>query len=232
MYGISLSCFALFYNRPSRRQVTTSVPVNRAAHVPGIPAVSRFPGCVTTNPGKHFRRRIAIRPGNKGNRRWFEDFGEGTITAGKAEVTLDPDFAAVVDTAKLHVFITGHDAHHLHVPQRMATGFAVAVDADGLAVRGIKATDVNSTFTYRVVAKRKDVAAPRLAKFAVPQEIKVPALVIPPTPAQTAKPASAPVVVVPPMPPMPLMPLMPPTPPMPPMPPLPPNIGKGGGQKG
>ncbi len=30
---------------------------------------------------------------------WFEDFGTGTITAGKAEVTLDPDFAAVVDTA-------------------------------------------------------------------------------------------------------------------------------------
>ena len=29
---------------------------------------------------------------------WFEDFGEGTITAGKAEVRLDPDFAAVVDT--------------------------------------------------------------------------------------------------------------------------------------
>jgi len=131
---------------------------------------------------------------------WFEDFGEGTITGGKAEVKLDPDFAAVVDTAKLHVFITEHDAHHLHVPQRTATGFAVAVDADGLAARGIKAADVNSTFTYRVVAKRKDVQAPRLAKFAMPQEIKVPALVVPATTPRTAKAAPAP-VVIPPMPP-------------------------------
>ena len=31
---------------------------------------------------------------------WFEDFGEGTITAGKADVKLDPDFAAVVDTSQ------------------------------------------------------------------------------------------------------------------------------------
>jgi len=164
---------------------------------------------------------------------WFEDFGEGTITGGKAEVRLDPDFAAVVDTAKLHVFFTEHDTHHaLTLTGRSATGFTVSADAGVLAARGAKAADANGTFTYRVVAKRKDVAAPRLAKFAVPQEIKVPALVIPPTPAPIAKLAPAPVVVVPPMPPMPLMPLMPPTPPMPPMPPLPPNIGKGGGQKG
>ncbi len=32
---------------------------------------------------------------------------------------------------------------------------------------------MNGTFTYRVVAKRKDVVAERLAKFAVPQQIKL-----------------------------------------------------------
>ena len=37
---------------------------------------------------------------------WFEDFGTGTITGGKGEVKLDPDFAAVVDTRELHVFLT------------------------------------------------------------------------------------------------------------------------------
>ena len=102
---------------------------------------------------------------------WFEDFGVGTISGGKAEVKLDPDFAAVVDTAKLHVFTESHDEHHaLHVAKTDATGFTVGVNpsAVGLAA-GKKAGDLNGTFTYRVVAKRKDVAAPRLAKFEVPK---------------------------------------------------------------
>ena len=109
---------------------------------------------------------------------WFEDFGVGTITGGKAEVKLDPDFAAVVDTAKLHVFTESHDEHHaLHVAKTDATGFTVGVNpsAVGLAA-GKKAGDLNGTFTYRVVAKRKDVAAPRLAKFEVP---KTPAPALP-----------------------------------------------------
>jgi len=101
---------------------------------------------------------------------WFEDFGEGTITGGKAEVKLDPDFAAVVDTSKLHVFCMPHDeTHHLAVKTRSGGGFSVAADVSSTAAaRGVKATDVNGTFTYRVVAKRKDVKAERLAKFAVP----------------------------------------------------------------
>ncbi len=116
---------------------------------------------------------------------WFEDFGEGTITGGKAEVKLDPDFAAVVDTSKLHVFLTPHDeTHHLAVKTRSGSGFAVAAGVSGDATaRGVKAGDVNGTFTYRVVAKRKDVAAERLAKFTMPQEIKAPALVLPNPPA-------------------------------------------------
>ena len=117
---------------------------------------------------------------------WFEDFGEGTITAGKADVKLDPDFAAVVDTTKLHVFFTEHDTHHaLTLTGRSATGFTVTADAAALTARGKTAADVNGTFTYRVVAKRKDVAAERLAKFTVPQAINAPALpapVIPPAP--------------------------------------------------
>ena len=115
---------------------------------------------------------------------WFEDFGEGTITAGRAEVKLDPDFAAVVDTSRLHVFCMPHDeTHHLAVKARSGNGFSVAADVTGAAAaRGAKAADLSGTFTYRVVAKRKDVVAERLAKFAVPQEIKPPALVIPPAP--------------------------------------------------
>jgi len=133
---------------------------------------------------------------------WFEDFGEGTLAGGKAEVKLDPDFAAVVDTAKLHVFCMPHDeTHHLAVKARSGGSFSVAADVSNTAAaRGVKATDLSGTFTYRVVARRKDVAAPRLAKFAMPQEIKVPALVVPATTPRPAKVAPAP-VVVPPMPP-------------------------------
>ena len=107
---------------------------------------------------------------------WFEDFGEGTITAGKAEVKLDPDFAAVVDTAKLHVFCMPHNAsHHLAVTTRAGGSFSVEADVSGTAAaRGVKASDVSGTFTYRVVAKRKDVVAPRLAKFDLPKPLPAP----------------------------------------------------------
>ncbi len=113
---------------------------------------------------------------------WFEDFGSGTITGGKAEVKLDPDFAAIVDTNTLHVFPVSHDeTHHLAVKATNAGGFSIAADVSGsAAARGMKANDISGTFSYRVVAKRKDVAAPRLAKFALPQEVKAPAPVIPP----------------------------------------------------
>jgi len=118
---------------------------------------------------------------------WFEDFGTGTISGGKAEVKLDPDFAAVVDTAKLHVFTESHDEHHaLHVARTDVTGFTVGVNpsAVGLAA-GKKASDLSGTFTYRVVAKRKDVAAPRLAKFEVPKTPAPPPA--PPAPPPLAK---------------------------------------------
>ncbi|MGI8689421.1 MAG: hypothetical protein ACR2M3_12675 [Thermomicrobiales bacterium] len=129
---------------------------------------------------------------------WFEDFGEGTINGGNANVTLDADFAAVVDTSKLHVFVTPHDTtHHLAVTARAGSGFSVGAAPSTTAAPGTKASDLSGTFSYRVVAKRKDVAAPRLAKFDLPQEIKAAApLVIPTVPKDEKKPANA--VVAPP----------------------------------
>ena len=43
---------------------------------------------------------------------WFEDFGEGQLACGKAEVTINPDFAAVADMEKYHVFVTDHTQQH------------------------------------------------------------------------------------------------------------------------
>ncbi len=125
---------------------------------------------------------------------WFEDFGEGTLAGGKAEVKLDADFAAVVDMSKLHVFCMPHDEHHLHVAQRTASGFAVtAAPSTTAAAAGKKASELSGTFSYRVVAKRKDVAAPRLAKFVVPKEVKAATpLVIPTLSKGETKPAPDP----------------------------------------
>jgi hypothetical protein len=98
---------------------------------------------------------------------WFEDFGEGTLACGQAEVRLDPDFAAVVDLAKYHVFLTQYDAHNdLCVTERSANRFLV------------KAKDDTSSgaFSWRVVAKRKDIPAPRFETVTVPSEPVLPSL--------------------------------------------------------
>ncbi len=108
------------------------------------------------------------------------------MAGGKADIKLDPDFAAVVDTSKLHVFLTPHDEHFaLHLTGRTASGFTVtAVPSTTGAAAGHRTADAQGTFTYRVVAKRKDVRADRLAKFTVPQEIK---LAPPPIPTAAKK---------------------------------------------
>ncbi len=102
---------------------------------------------------------------------WFEDFGAATFTAGKATVTLDPAFAVLVDTSGYHVFLTEQDDHNaLFVASRSATGFVVqAKNAPG----------GTGTFSYRVVARRKDGTHPRLAKVVLPDATK---LTVPPPP--------------------------------------------------
>lgn len=50
---------------------------------------------------------------------------------------------------------------------------AAGASAEALA-RGKKAGDVSGTFSYRVVAKRKDVKGERLAKVPLPPDVKPP----------------------------------------------------------
>jgi hypothetical protein len=104
---------------------------------------------------------------------WFEDFGEAALVAGTAAVALDLDFAAVVDTTKLYVFLTPYVAGNgLAVTARTATGFTVTEMGGGKSGSG---------FAYRVVAKRKDVPSPRLAKVTLPNLTAAPAPPPPPT---------------------------------------------------
>lgn len=105
---------------------------------------------------------------------WFEDFGEGTLVNGQAAVKLDPDFAALVDTSKMHVFLTPYgNTNGLHVTGQTAAGFTVEEHNGGR----------NSlAFKYRVVAKRKDITGERLARFARPPAMKpVAAFAVPET---------------------------------------------------
>jgi hypothetical protein len=91
---------------------------------------------------------------------YFEDFGRGILRHGRARVTLDRDFAAVVRRGTYYVFLTPEgDSNGLYVSRKSATGFEVREQNRGTS---------NLTFGYRVVAKRKDVQGQRLEKVAVP----------------------------------------------------------------
>ena len=115
---------------------------------------------------------------------WFEDFGRARLTAGTATVTLDPDFAALVQLADYFVYLTAEgETKGLAVTARTPTGFTVKEQQGGTS---------GTEFAYRVVARRKDVPAGRLAKVALakveappapPKAITLPAvLAAPPTP--------------------------------------------------
>jgi len=68
---------------------------------------------------------------------------------------VDPDFAATVDTDNYHVFLTEYDDNTGQYVKRSATGFVVRAKTSDTA---------NGTFSYRVVAWRGDIEAPRLEK--------------------------------------------------------------------
>jgi hypothetical protein len=87
---------------------------------------------------------------------WFEDFGEGSLVEGKAEITLDPEFAALVKSKKYHVFLTPcGDSHGLYVKRKTDKLFEVREQQGGKK---------NLKFSYRIVAKRKDIKGERLKK--------------------------------------------------------------------
>jgi hypothetical protein len=90
---------------------------------------------------------------------WFEDIGFGTLVNGHAEIRLDPDFGATVQTDHYHVFITEYDGNNaLYVTARSATGFEVRAGARA----------VDASFSYRVMAKRKDIQGARLQEVQLP----------------------------------------------------------------
>jgi hypothetical protein len=94
---------------------------------------------------------------------WFEDFGEAKLVKGKAAVKIDKDFAGVAKTDAYHVFLSPYgESNGLYVSRRNRNGFEVREQNGGRNTL---------TFSYRVVARRKDVPSERLPKFDAPSQI-------------------------------------------------------------
>jgi hypothetical protein len=96
---------------------------------------------------------------------WFEDFGKARLACGRAEIAIDPDFAAVTDLSDYHVFLTPYGgADVLIVTEQTHRGFSVETQNQTSDVR----------FSWRVVAKRKDIAGVRLERVDIRPEPTLP----------------------------------------------------------
>jgi hypothetical protein len=91
---------------------------------------------------------------------WFEDLGSGRLIDGVAHVAIDPDFAEVTALDHYHVFVQEYDGDHgLYVTNRTKHGFDVRA----------RVTSASSSFSYRIVAKRKEFAAERFPRVSLPE---------------------------------------------------------------
>jgi len=96
---------------------------------------------------------------------WFEDFGAARLKNGRATVKLDAGFAKVVKSAGYHVFLT---------PRGECRGLSVRRQGAGsFEVRELQGGTSNVAFSYRIVARRKDIRRHR--RFAkVDTRLKLP----------------------------------------------------------
>jgi hypothetical protein len=92
---------------------------------------------------------------------WFEDFGSARLTRGRATVKLDGDFARVVSLDGYRVFLTPEgDCYGLYLRSKRGASFEV---------RELQGGTSNVAFSYRIVAKRKDIKRhTRFAKIETP----------------------------------------------------------------
>jgi hypothetical protein len=133
-----------------------SVVVSGAFSVVGGPKSAAVP-----HPDGSHRRMYCLESPES----WFEDFGKGTLECGRAEIAIDPDFAALVNLDDYQVFLTEYDRRSdLYVTDRTPTSFHVEA----------RDTDSHARFGWRIVAKRKDIVGRRLEPVAIPPEPTLP----------------------------------------------------------
>jgi hypothetical protein len=80
---------------------------------------------------------------------WFEDFGAAKLKRGRAIVKLDADFGKVIKRNDYRVFVTPEgDCRGLYIRRKRAASFEVRELASGKS---------SVAFSYRIVARRKDI---------------------------------------------------------------------------
>jgi hypothetical protein len=112
---------------------------------------------------------------------WFEDFGSGQLTSGTATVQFEPSFGSLVHGDSYHVFLTpkGDSKGWLYVSKQNPNGFTVQEAGGGTS---------NIGFSYRIVAKRKDIPGNRLEHVDEPALPQVPSKPSAPTITPTSPP--------------------------------------------
>jgi hypothetical protein len=91
---------------------------------------------------------------------WFEDFGRAKLLRGKAEVKLDPSFVGFVNMDDYHVFLSPEGpTNGLYISQRSRVGFSVREHGEGAST---------IPFSYRIVARRKDLKIKRFKPVRLP----------------------------------------------------------------
>ena len=94
---------------------------------------------------------------------WFEDFGRASLKGGAATVEIDPDFAALIDPDDYHVYLTPEGpTEGLYIDGRSPGSFNVREQREGSS---------SIDFSYRIVARRKDVPRDRLKVFEPPPPV-------------------------------------------------------------
>jgi hypothetical protein len=94
---------------------------------------------------------------------WFEDFGQATLTAGEAVVSIEPVYAQTVNLDKpYHVFLTPRGDCGLYVAEQTTTSFTV---------RALNGAACEITFDYRIIAARLDYEDLRLKPAEAPQAV-------------------------------------------------------------
>jgi hypothetical protein len=98
---------------------------------------------------------------------WFEDFGTGTLSDGKASILVDQLFASAVDlNSNYHIFLTPlGNSNGLYVFNQTPNSFEVREANGGQA---------NISFHYRIVAKRKGYEESRFETVTI-EELPQPA---------------------------------------------------------
>ena len=100
---------------------------------------------------------------------WLEDFGRAKLINGEAVVELKPDFAAVIDSKQMHIFLSPEgDCNGLYV-NSVATE-----DTKAFSVRELQNGKSSLSFSYRIVGKRKDIRGQRMKKVKVPERPTMP----------------------------------------------------------